>query len=45
MKCPNIGMNIFLILLALQVLVTVFSLIRECGEDQAFEGERIGYRS
>lgn len=38
-------MNIFLILLAIQVLVTVFSLFRECGEDKAFEGDRIGYRS
>jgi hypothetical protein len=38
-------MNIFLILLAIQVLVTVFALFGECGEDKAFEGDRIGYRS
>lgn len=38
-------MNIFLILLVLQVLVTVFSLFRERGEDKAFEGAKIGYRS
>lgn len=39
------GMNIWLILLALQVVVVIASLVRERGEDTAFEGDKLGYRS
>lgn len=38
-------MNILLILLALQVVVAVASLLGERGEDKAFEGDKLGYRS
>jgi hypothetical protein len=38
-------MNFWLILLALQVIVTVYSLCREYGEDKTFEGDKLGYRS
>jgi hypothetical protein len=39
------GMTISLILLAAQVLVTVFALVRESGEDPRFAGDKLGYRS
>jgi hypothetical protein len=38
-------MNLPLMLLTLQVLVTVFALIRESGEDERFAGDKLGYRS
>jgi hypothetical protein len=38
-------MNIWLILLALQVIVTVYSLCRERGEEKTFEGDKLGFRS
>jgi hypothetical protein len=38
-------MNLPLILFTLQVLVTVFALIRESGEDERFAGDKLGYRS
>jgi len=38
-------MNIWLILLALQVVVVIASLVRERGEDKTFEGDKLGYRS
>jgi hypothetical protein len=37
-------MNLPLMLLTLQVLVTVFALIRESGEDERFAGDKLGYR-
>jgi len=44
-RCESIGMNLTLILLAIQVLVTVFAFIRESGEDEQFAGDKLGYRS
>jgi len=38
-------MNILLILLAVQVLVTVFALVFESGEDPRFAGDKLAYRS
>jgi hypothetical protein len=38
-------MHLSLILFTLQVLVTVFSLVRESGEDESFAGDKLGYRS
>jgi hypothetical protein len=38
-------MNLPLILFTLQVLVTVFALIRESGEDERFAGDKLAYRS
>jgi hypothetical protein len=38
-------MTISLILLAAQVLVTVFALVRESGEDSRFAGDKLIYRS
>jgi len=34
-----------LVVFALQVLVSVFSLLRESGEDESFAGDKLGYRS
>jgi hypothetical protein len=38
-------MNLSLIIFALQVAVSVFSLLRESGEDESFAGDKLGYRS
>ncbi len=44
-------MNIWIILLALQVVATVFSLVREsavvreAGKGERFEGEKLDFRS
>jgi hypothetical protein len=38
-------MTLTLILIALQVVVTLVSLLRESGEDTRFEGEKMGFRS
>jgi hypothetical protein len=38
-------MNIWTILLAAQILVTVFALLRESGKDTRFENEKLDYRS
>jgi hypothetical protein len=38
-------MTFWLILLALQVVVMVFALVRESGTDTRFEGEKLGFRS
>jgi hypothetical protein len=38
-------MTLSLILLAAQVLVTVFALLSESGEDPRFEGDKLAYRS
>jgi hypothetical protein len=44
-KCESSGMNVSLIVFAVQVLVSVFSLLRESGEDESFAGDKLGYRS
>ncbi len=44
-KCFFKGMTLSLILLAAQVLVTIFALVRESGDDPRFEGEKLMYRS
>jgi hypothetical protein len=44
-RCPIQGMNVWLILLTVQVVVAVIALLRERGEDHRFEGEKLGYRS
>jgi hypothetical protein len=38
-------MNIWIILLAAQILVTVFALLREPNKDERFEEDKLGYRS
>jgi hypothetical protein len=38
-------MSLSIILFAVQLLVTVTSLIREWGEDERFAGDKLGYRS
>ncbi len=38
-------MNIWTILLAAQILVTVFALIRESAKDSRFEDDKLEYRS
>jgi hypothetical protein len=43
--CESSGMNLSLVVFALQVLVSVFSLLRESGEDESFAGDKLGYRS
>lgn len=43
--CLSKGMTLSLILLAAQVLVTVFALVRESGEDPRFEGDKLTFRS
>lgn len=43
--CESIGMSLSLILVAVQILVAVFALIRESGEDKRFEGDALDYRS
>jgi hypothetical protein len=40
-----VGMNIWILLLAIQVLVTVFALVRESGKDGRFDDEKLEYRS
>jgi len=42
--CPKVGMNMWIILLIVQVLVTVFALARE-GKDERYNEEKMGYRS
>jgi hypothetical protein len=44
-RCKSIGMSLSLILVAVQILVAIFALIRESGEDKRFEGEALEYRS
>jgi hypothetical protein len=38
-------MNIWLIVLAVQVIVAIVALVKESGEDERFEGDKLGYRS
>jgi hypothetical protein len=38
-------MSLSMILVAVQILVAIFALIRESGEDKRFEGEALEYRS
>lgn len=44
-SCPKKGMNIILAVLAIQVIVTLIALVRESGEDAAFEGDKLNFRS
>jgi hypothetical protein len=39
------GMTLSLILVAVQILIAIFALIRESGEDKRFEGDTLAYRS
>jgi hypothetical protein len=43
--CKSIGMNLSLLVFTLQILVTIFALICESGEDERFAGDKLGYRS
>ncbi len=43
--CESIGMSLSLILFAVQILVTIFALVRESGEDERFAGDTLSYRS
>jgi len=43
--CEIKGMNLMLILSAVQILITVVALVRESGEDARFAGDKLGYRS
>jgi hypothetical protein len=38
-------MSLSLILFAVQILVTVFALVHESGEDERFTGDTLSYRS
>jgi hypothetical protein len=38
-------MNIWVILLAVQVVATVFALLRESGNDTQFEGDKLDFHS
>jgi hypothetical protein len=38
-------MSLSLILVAVQILIAIFALIRESGEDERFEGDTLAYRS
>jgi len=41
----KVGMNIWTMLLAAQILVTVFALVRESAKDARFEDDKLEYRS
>ncbi|MBV8897820.1 MAG: hypothetical protein JO051_15010 [Acidobacteriaceae bacterium] len=43
--CLIKGMTLMLIVIALQVVVTLVSLLREFGEDSRFEGDKLTFRS
>jgi hypothetical protein len=43
--CLSKGMNIWLVVLAVQVIAAVIALVKESGEDKRFEGDKLGYRS
>jgi hypothetical protein len=38
-------MNLWILLLAAQILVTVFALLRESGKDTRFDDNKLEYRS
>ena len=38
-------MSLSIILFILQVVITVFALLRESGEDKRFNGDALSYRS
>jgi hypothetical protein len=38
-------MSLSLILFAVQILVMIFALVRESGEDERFAGDKLSYRS
>ena len=39
------GMNFWLMVIAVQMVVTIFALIRDRGEDSRFVADKVGYRS
>jgi hypothetical protein len=41
----HMGMSFWLIVLAVKVVVLLFALVRESGEDPRFAGEELQYRS
>ena len=43
--CFYQGMNIWIILLAIQVLISLVAFFRESGEDIQFEGDKLALRS
>ncbi len=44
-ECFLKGMTLTLIVVALQVIVMLFSVVRESGEDTRFEGDKLTFRS
>jgi hypothetical protein len=44
-SCLTMDMNIWVILLAIQVLISVVAFFRESGEDTQFEGDKLALRS
>jgi len=44
-RCFSYGMNIWVILLAIQILISVAAFFRESGEDTQFEGDKLALRS
>ena len=43
--CFSNGMNIWVILLAIQIVISVVAFFRESGEDTQFEGDKLALRS
>ena len=43
--CFIYGMNIWVVLLAIQILISVVAFFRESGEDTQFEGDKLALRS
>jgi hypothetical protein len=39
------GMNFWMLLLAAQIVIAAVAMIRERGEDAAFEGDKLTFRS
>jgi hypothetical protein len=39
------GMNIWVVLIAIQILISVVAFFRESGEDIQFEGDKLALRS
>jgi hypothetical protein len=39
------NMNVTLIIFAIQLIAVLVAVIREMGEDEAFAGDKLGYRS
>ncbi|MFL6451585.1 MAG: hypothetical protein ACJ746_28500 [Bryobacteraceae bacterium] len=43
--CLGKGMNIWVVLIAIQILISVVAFFRESGEDAQFEGDKLALRS